>query len=301
MGELNITFSGICVGIHRIVPGVPLRVVLPDALAVRYGKIRIPLDDGHLHDVEYYLMPHVARIRDRMMGGRHMPLNGSYIRLLNARDQPYCIDDAGGYRLSEFDTHVALDSNVVLEGNAQAYFDVLGGRVWTEGEGNDPRTLHVCIRTDGKPRIGITPLPGAVEPLELETEIDTEELYITNLDVEAAVEDTPFDFLLNYLVAKGGIPKELNRRTPGLPAEPAALTMKHLGERLRALGLLIETGGTVEGWTTSIEMGDEPGKPLPLIPPQAVAAERVRFADRLASAVIDPVAFDPSCSYGNLP
>lgn len=300
MGELNITFSGICVGIHNIVPAVPLRVVLPDASALRFGMIQIPMDDGHPHDVEYYLMPHVAMIRDRLTAGRQMPLEGSYIRVLNAREQPYCCESAGEYRLSEFVSGLSYDSNVVLEGNAMAYFDIRGGRVWTEGEGNEPRTLHVCIRTEGKPRIGISPLPGAVAPVELETEIDSEELYITNLDVEAAVEDVSFDFLLNFLVAKGGIPRALNRRTPGLPAEPAALTMTHLGERMRALGLLIETGGTVAGWSNSIEKGDEPGPFRSLIPASG-APRRVRLGDRLASAVIDPMAFDPSCSYGNLP
>jgi hypothetical protein len=297
VGELNITFAGVCTSIYNIVPGVPMRTVLPNALAVRFGAIKIPGADGHLHNVEYYLMPHLPMIRDRLRGGNHLPLTGYYLTVSNAKPQPFC-RTPGGFSLGEFVKDVALDPDVVFEGNAAAYFDVFGGRVWTEGNKEENLITRVCIRTEGTPRISITPLPGTIMPLDAEPSIETDELYVTNLDFEAATEDAPFDFLLNYLVAKGGIPKVLSRRTPGLPPEPKRLTMIHLGERLKALGTLIETEGTVSGWRAAVKRGDEPGPlPKPASPGQDVGS----FTGKLATMTIDPVPFNQSCSPGSLP
>lgn len=235
MAELNITFAGICTSIYDTVPGVPLRVVLPDASAVRFGFVRIPGPDGHLHNVGYYLMPHIALARDRVLGGRCLPLTASYLEILNAKSQKLCVQNAG-FRLAEFKTNVELSPQVVFEGLAMAYFDIFGGRVWTDGKGDEARVLRVSIKTDGTPKIAIKPLPGTILPQDVTKTIETHELHVTNLDIDGGVEDTHFDFLGNYLVTRRGIPRQLDKLTPGMPPEPKALTLAHLGERLKALG-----------------------------------------------------------------
>jgi len=304
VGELNITFSGICTQLHNIVPGVPLRTVLPDASAIRFGIIRIPDSLDHFHNVSYYLMPHLAMVRDRVIGGRSHLLTGHYLRVVNARPQPLC-RTAGGFSLTEFHPNARLAPDVVFEGNAAAYFDIFGGRVWSQGTGDEPRVTRVSIKTEGTPRISISPLPGTVMPVELETEVESCELYVTNLDLEPATEDSSFDFLMNYLVTKGGIPKQLSQRTPGMPSEPARLTMAHLGEKLKALGVLIETEGTVKGWRDAIRIGDEP-EPQPGSSP-VIRTGNLFNVDwegihhELSTIPIDPVAFNQSCSDSNYP
>ena len=45
LAELNITFAGIITHLDGIVPGVPMRAVVPNALSVRFGEIWIPDPD----------------------------------------------------------------------------------------------------------------------------------------------------------------------------------------------------------------------------------------------------------------
>lgn len=299
MGELNITFSGICVSLHSgIVPGVSMRTILPDASALRFGMIRIPGEDNALHDVEYYLMPHLAIVKDLIFGGRQRLLTGQYFRVINAKDQPFC-REGGGFSLDEFKPDVQLEPDIVYEGNALAYFDIYGGRVWTEGNGNEPRVTCVAIKTHGTPKIAISPLPRNLLPWGGETTVETNELFFSNLDIEAAAEDFQFDFLLNFLVAKGGIPHQLSKRTPGMTGEPRPLTLDRVGERMKAFGTLIETAGTFAGWQAAVGRGDEPEPrhPLPISKPP----ETESFLGKIAKGGIDPIPFDSSCSTSNFP
>jgi hypothetical protein len=201
-----------------------------------------------------------------------------------------------GYSLTSFKKDIRLSSEVVFEGLAMAYFDILGGRVWTDGRDDEPRVTRVSVRTEGKPIVSIAPLAGTTMPVN-ET-LETDELYVTNLDFDAPSEDTHFDFLGNYLVAKGGIPLVLDERTPGMPIEPNRLTMAHLGERLKAFGLLVETEGTVSGWRKSVERGQEPGLGSPV---GSDPGWIYGLGGHVAKHAIDPVPLNPSCSPSQYP
>ncbi len=300
MGELNITFSGACVNLFGIVPGVPMRTVLPNAIAIRFGVIQVPWRGDQIRNAEYFLMPHVAQARDQQFGGSPLPLMGYHLTVSNAKAQPFC-RDTRGFSLYEFLPDLKLSSSVVFEGNAMAYFDIFGGRVWTEGSGIfEPRLTRVCIKTEGTPKIRLTPLPGNILPVPV-PEIETSELWVTNLDLEPAVEDTSFDFLLNYLVAEDGIPLRLSKRVPGMPDEPPRLTLIHLGERLKALGMLIETQGTVSGWRAAVRRGDEPGNAFGAISALPPPPGNESLHGELAGAAIDPVSYNVSCSTSDLP
>ncbi|HEV8435497.1 MAG TPA: hypothetical protein VGR95_18960 [Thermoanaerobaculia bacterium] len=297
MGELNITFQGVCTSIFGMIPGVPMRTVLPDALAVLFGQVVFPTGlNSSPRAVDYYLMPHIAIIRDKLVNGQHYWLRGSYLKVVNAKPQPLCWE-RGGYSLTQFKKNVGLSRSVALEGRAAAYFDILGGRVWHEGGSDDPVITRVSIKTDGPPILSITPLPGAIQQFTTEQVVQTSELYVTNLDVQASVEDTQFDFLWNYLVTEGGIPNELLERTPGMTRQANSVTFAHLGERMKALGTLIETSGTVHGWRNAQAGGDEPG---PFLKMDAAGGDGSDLGT-LAKFTIDPVAMDPSCSTSNLP
>lgn len=291
MGELNITFGGICVNMHRIVPGVPMRTVLPWATDIRFGQIRIPVPEGGSRQVGYYLFPHIATYRTQMLGSTSTPLFGVHMTVANPKPQPFCFD-GNGYFLSDFKKDVEPATDVVFEGNAAAYFDIHGGRVWTEGAEDEMRYTRAVIKTEGTPRVRLTSLPGTFSPVD--DEIETDQLFVTNLDLQSATEDSPFDFLLNYLVMKGGIPHELDKLTPGLYGDIVTITTDRLGERIKALGLLIETQGLVSGWRQAVSKGDEPGAP-PLRWKKAPEWD-LGIAAKLA---VDPVPLDPSCSTGN--
>lgn len=304
--QLTVTISGVCVNVFDYVPGVPMRTVLPDAMSVRFGSLLMPGDNKDYIDVSYYLMPHVATVRTSLLGGgqsigvgtENGQLFGSYISVLNAKPQPFVrVAPEDGYKLGDYASQVHPSPDVVLNGRALAYFDCFGGTVQTLGSGNEPRTAQVTIVTEGTPRVSITSLPGTSTPVD-STPFETNELYISNLDLEPATEDAEFDFLLNYLVTQEGIPRVLTRRVPGLSPQPREFSLERLGERMRSLGLFLQTEGTVAGWQKSTH------------PPQLLAApgssgsrsaRRSALAREMAARVIDPVPFDPSCSYGNLP
>ena len=262
----------------------------------RYGTIRIPMGpECSPRDVDYYTMPHIAIIRDSLQHGQNCDLRGYYLSVVNAVPQPFCREE-GGYPLRRFKSDLRLSAGVAFEGNAAAYFDIHGGRVWHEGGINDPVTTHVSIKTDGTPLLSVSPLPGSLSDYHTVQPVETGRLYVTNLDMQASVEDTQFDFLLNYLVTEGGIPKTLNERTPGMTRQANSVTHAHLGQRLKAFGTLIETHGKYADFRDAQRKGDEPG-PLQLTRPPDNGGN----VGTLATFTIDPVAMDPSCSTSNFP
>ncbi|HEX3071257.1 MAG TPA: hypothetical protein VHX14_22020 [Thermoanaerobaculia bacterium] len=313
MAELNITFAGIITHLDGIVPGVPMRAVVPNALSVRFGEIWIPDPLTLLpHRKEYYLMPHVAYISDARGStprrcGLPQVVDGRYLKIVNAMGERLHFAHKGGFSLSEFVHDLRLDDDVVFGGNAACYFDIFRGCAWTEGEGNMPRTTRVRMETDGAPRLAIEAMPGSGPDVcgdyyEIEIQPNAAgayELFVTNLDYDPATEYRNFDFLMNYLVAKGGIPRVLKKPTPGMPPDPEDLTMRYLGEKLKALGEFIKTdGGTVAGYLEAgggIKLEDVSTNPAP---------SRARYsslAERLTAGVQAPVPLDESCSDSHVP
>lgn len=298
MAELNITFAGICTHFHDIVPGVPMRAVLPDAMGVHFGEIWIPQPNNlPAHKAEYYLMPHVAYVRDKVKGGTGKILNGRYLKVVNAKGNRLTWDP-GGFSLTEFMRNFGFSQEVVFGGNAAAYFDIFNGTTWTDGKDNEPRTTRVRMETEGTPILSISPLPGSLPDANVDGEypIDSNELIVTNLDFDPAIEYQSFDFLMNYLVAQGGIPKLLSKPTPGMPEDPQKLTFIKLGEKLKALGELVDTLGTVGGYLAS---GG-------LIHPPVVHGRKSRSSafsssEKVGSSVQAPVPFDQSCSDSHYP
>jgi hypothetical protein len=312
--EVNITFAGIITHLDGIVPGVPMRAVVPNALSVRFGEIWIPDPDTlQLHRKGYYLMPHVAYISEAGGGtpkrcGLPQVVDGRYLKIVNSTGERLHFAHKGGFSLSEFVDDLQLDDDVVFGGNAACYFDIIHGCAWTEGTGkNEPRTTRVRMETDGPPRLAIAAMPrsgpdvcGDYYEIEIQPNpAGAYELFVTNLDYDPATEYRNFDFLMNYLVAKGGIPRVLKKPTPGMPPDPEDLTMRYLGEKLKALGEFIRTdGGTVAGYLAA---GGGIKVEGVSINPVSSKPRHSSLAERLTAAVQAPVPLDESCSDSHFP
>ena len=248
MGSLTITFRGICVHFHGIVPGIPHRVVLPNASAVRFGIVRLPPDLLEpAKEVAFYTMPHLAVMGELSPEGLTQLLNGSRVEVANAVGPDFSWTEGPEFAIAQYVPQFAFSEEVVFGGNAACYFDVFKGHGHSEGTGNEPRITVVEIETDGPPRIRITPFQQSnVEVPPREETINSGQLIVSNLDIDPSVEDGPFDFLLNYLVARNGIPTVLKERTPGMPLNPPALTLHDVGEKLQDLGKALENAQLLE-------------------------------------------------------
>lgn len=244
MATLTITFAGICTHFYNVVPGVPMRTVLPDASAVRFGALNIDANDP----VSYLLMPHVPLLIDvnNVTGNKVTVIAGAGLKIVNAaavgNSRPTRPD--GGFSLTDYVQNFAYSQDVVLNGGAAGYFDIsLAQSVTTVVTGNGTRTTVVKIETIGDPQLEITPFPGS---LMADTLLSTStNLFVTNNDYDPLVADINFDFVLNYLVARGGIPKQLTAPTPGTPPNPTLLTPTNLGNLFQSLGAYILAGGAL--------------------------------------------------------
>jgi hypothetical protein len=297
MGQLTITFSGImthfydCIPFDSIAPKIPMRAVLPDALGINIGFLQRDLTEGvpEPWQIGYYLMPHVPLISDveTVVPGisNWIPLVGAHLQVANPANAVFTPPPfADGYHLSDYVPGLKISKDVVQNGNAAVYFDLFSGTVSILGNKNVPTdslSTQVVIETDGTPLLNITPFPQS--PLNLgkypflnanqQWPLPGGELYVTNLDFDSGTEDVPIEFLLNYLVAEGGLPKVLAKNTPGMNDVLQPLTLELLGQRLQALGRMIE---------------NPPSAPL----------TRESFA---RSGIQGPVPLDQSCSDSRFP
>jgi len=240
MSTLTIQFRGVCSHYRGVVPGVPHRVVLPDASATRVGYVQI----GEEKTPRLYaLMPHVPRlivpdpdeqkkltIKNMMVGG--YILNGVRLQIMNAIKER--MDYDGTYlevpQLTNSVPDFNFSSEVVLGGRAGVYFDVFGGKVAAERVPTDPSDgamqTNITIETDGTPRLMVTPFlsyeqAGAsigqpdIAELSYWFDLNTDVLCVVNQDLVSFTAN--YDFLWHYTASKGGIPNKLSNPTPGMP------------------------------------------------------------------------------------
>jgi hypothetical protein len=244
---LTINFHGICVHFKDVVPGVAHRVVLPDAMPVRFGVVSSLLTaSGEPAKSSYYLLPHYAFFRTKPVSeikGRQlaMVLMGSHLRLVNASAGQYMQYSASSfetYALRTFAPRMTYSQDVVHGGRAACYFDLCGGTVFSRQTEGGARYTSIEIETDGPPQIEITPFPGSAtspDKRPVVHTLDTDTFTVGNVDFDSGPEDSAFDFLLNYLVARDGIPEILSRPAPGMPDGPQELSPKRLADALTRL------------------------------------------------------------------
>ena len=304
MGQLTITFSGICTHFYRSIPlgagpdTIPLRSVLPNALGVHFGMVQRPATPGN-DPVQpmYYLMPHIAVVADAdkpTTSSLSSYLYGAQLEVVNPDPLQGTFEfDASlakGHHLPDFvatDPGIRPSRDVVQDHNAACYFDFFYGKGQVEGETN--LTTVITINTiaippfDDTPRVRITPFPGSLMEGPVDWTVGTNELFVSNQDFDASAEDKPFDFMLNFLTTFPGIPRFLTQNTPGMTGNLTPLTPPILSGKMTQLSSAI------------FGLGDEfpfPGK------------EMSSFVQLLASRVLggtDAVDLDASCSDSHYP
>lgn len=249
---LTLTFAGVCAHFSGVVPGVPHRVVLPDASALRFGIVTTP----H-HVRRFTVFPHFAMLMGdvdpeqlTIPGLMELGLiySGVRMQLLNA-----AVGDGMTYtksyetipRVRHFEPSYEFSQEVVCGGRAACYFDLYGGKVRSEkGRGG---ALHVVVEleTDGPPQLMITPFTtGGVPSTSTVLTLDVPSLILGNFDIDAHGDDKPYDFLLHYLTAQRGIPQILAVPTPGMIDTPDTpeMTPARVARALERLAPLVAAG-----------------------------------------------------------
>jgi|GEM_PF-1047689 len=192
---LTIDFRGVCTHFHHnFVPGVPHRVVLPNASAFMVGLLGVPTDQNPIAPAwqTYALLPHVPSLS--VDGEATPPLaslhalfadNGYLItpcqlQILNAIDDgvsypPFTTPAPGDPsdpttsflmtvpQLTTFVSTYTPSEDVIRQGRASAYFDIFAGRIDAFADGSEIR-VRATILTDGPPQLGITPLTPGDQP-----------------------------------------------------------------------------------------------------------------------------------------
>ncbi|HEX7153608.1 MAG TPA: hypothetical protein VF618_19120 [Thermoanaerobaculia bacterium] len=241
--KLTIYFRGVCAHFRGVVPGVPHRVVLPDASALRRGTIVI---DGKPED--YVLLPHIAYVSpgppeeppraDISIPGlieKGHVYGGVRLEIVNATgplqyvDTPGTGDYDGIPQLTDVDPRYYPSAETVFGGRARCYLDVFHGRIYSASEG-EATHARIDVTTKGTPLLQVTALtgdPGDVEPKIYTIPIETGHLTIGNTGPQCPGSGD-FDFLLNFLTAHGGIPTSLPRQMIFLP--PQAVDARAMAE-----------------------------------------------------------------------
>jgi hypothetical protein len=252
MGQITITFSGIC-SHFRLDPvkvtdlPVAHRVVLPRAAHFRLGVLRaqkaFPLRS---YFTQYYLQPHFGFLSVDGCPPEKMTYDpitnkglinlGCAITVDKVTDPPVtnstyskCYQNIP--RLGDYVTDYAYSKEVVLGGRAVCYFDVSAAALIGTNQdangcpANDGSLYQVImtINTDGPPRLTLTPFDTTVQAQVLDfgqIMPGAESISMTVFNAEIpqtdGTEDTPYDFLLHYETSTIGLESQLIKAIPGL-------------------------------------------------------------------------------------
>lgn len=257
---LRITFAGICSHFKRVVPGIPHRVVLPNATGLHFGLVGMQQASGF---GSYYLLPHFPVL---LVPGVHpnegpavngvidggVIVSGARLEIFNVLDREVHYDDSY-YSLvpsiREYVPDYQFSNEVVLGERAAAYFDIFAGKVSgiSPSEGRGAVSVVVEIETDGPPMLRVTPFGGAgssAKPTVVTLEAG-HDLLVGNIDVDPPNEDAVYDFLLHYLTSSRGIPQMLWETLPGLAAFDALPQTSHeqIARALQGLSRTIANHG----------------------------------------------------------
>lgn len=239
ISTLTVHFRGICTHFSRIVPGVPHRAVLPDATALQFGGVDLPKPQLGTHP--YVLLPHVAVLLspDHVLevdGLITLGVITESVRVQVTNAIGNVVKYAPDYRevahLADFVEFFQFSDEVVLGGRARCYFDVVSGYVEPDRDENRKIAgVKITIQTDGPPVLAVSPFfqttenietpPGraSISSITLPRRKDVR-LLVANVGPGCEDGADGFDFLLNYLTLKGGIPRRLTS-VPGAVKPPA--------------------------------------------------------------------------------
>lgn len=254
---LVVNFRGVCTHFHHnYVPGIPHRVVLPDATPAIPGLLTGPWlsdpTDPGLWD-SYLLMPHFPMIVTDPPEAASFTTSGLIdilgtvitpcrMEILNAIDPTVTYPDgvfmSNVPQLTTYFAGYTPSDDVVVNGRASAYFDISAGVISSDQSGAN---VHVTatIQTDGPPQLRISalsteglPVPTVTFPLPSSPTSSVSTLLIGNIGLVCDDGRSKYDFLLHYLTSTVRIPRSLTQATPGMssgdlcPATPREALIK---------------------------------------------------------------------------
>ncbi|MEA2240274.1 MAG: hypothetical protein QOC81_4998 [Thermoanaerobaculia bacterium] len=303
---LRIRFRGICTHFRNVVPGIPHRVVLPDAGAMLFGLADFAFSDN-APAATYYLPPHFPFLQSGGTGSLYV--NGiidniadkgyiyttARLQVMNALGPgiEYLPQYSNTPSLREYVPNYEYSPDVVTGGRAACYFDVFDGRIGMELTKGGANSVVIEMETDGPPRLMVVPLEPATgaTPTSLTLAPDTTEgrvvtLTVANLELSnGETDDRQFDFLLHYLTARTGIPRVLFKATPGMNGVPTVQTPADIASGLRSFAEIIDP---------------QPGAgSLPGSAPASSVDTRTALLKAIAGRDADEVT--PSCSDSRYP
>lgn len=239
--EVTIEFRGICTHFFNTVPGIPHRVVLPQADGFLRGFIDV---GGQV--TPYCLPPHLCYVCSPATESSPGPypidgpgivggwiVAGVRLQIANPiRSQNIVARGLGLPRLGDFAFSYRYSDDVVLGGRARCYFDLSHGSV---GVGATGQALHgvAVVATDGPPLLRIEPFAGG-PPVEVPI---GPRLIVGN--ASRSCKDASLDFLLHLLTAEGGIPEQLPREPLGFNRATAVASHERL---IKCFQELLELG-----------------------------------------------------------
>ncbi|HEX8254183.1 MAG TPA: hypothetical protein VF846_13645 [Thermoanaerobaculia bacterium] len=254
MGKLKITCRGVLTHFIEGFCGVPHRIVLPDATAIRFGQIDIPQPGGGGATANYYTVPHFPFITpnplpDATGDTDAFLLSGMRVTVANATERQWLTYDRSFKdlicSLRDFVPHYVPSAEVVLGRRAACHFDVTRGRIRAElheTSGEVPVEVPVVvieIETDGKPALRFEPFSEGVMPYDLILATDEASMVLANLEIDAPADAPQFDYLLHYLTDSAGIPRILSRPTPGMSDQPQSQSDEQIAAALTKLARFI--------------------------------------------------------------
>jgi len=183
--------------------------------------------------VGYYIQPHYALLKTTSFGSSlpsvdNVMMNGTIyagvsLKIPNATgdltyDESYFESVKS---LTDFVPEFTPSQDVVFNGRAACYFDFSSGLVQPSLGDGGAMGVVITVQTNGDPQLTVTPFETGV-PSDISNSLEINdgnaEITVANLEVDPdpAIEDVPFDYMLNYLTAQTGIPPMLTLQTPGM-------------------------------------------------------------------------------------
>ena len=218
MPTIQIFFNGVAVHLIGAVPGVPCRIVLPDATA------------SYLYE-DSVLERHFTSLQWENPDGTHnvVPFFREYFTVGNpVTPQDFKLDPSMGclYHLDNWVANLQLSSEVIYAGRTALYFDIFYGTLACH---QDPKSkalyTSLTIDTGDNPFLirvpfhyasfDFDPIPPIPQPWPFPPGVTS--LSVANMS--DGCRGSKNDFALSFLVTRGGIPKGL-KDLPGQDSTP---------------------------------------------------------------------------------
>ena len=208
MTTIRINFQGVAVHLVGVIPGVPCRVVFPDATASYLYEDEVL--DRHFTSITWE-SPDI---------NNHEPWFRQHFSVGDpVTEQPFQLDSSMVclYPLPQWVPNLQLSSEVIYAGRAALYFDIFYGKlsVHRMEHGALFTSLEVEVEDEQPPWLLRVPFhyasvdfgPTPSTPAQWKLPEGVDEISIVNMG--KGCNESKLDFALSFLVTRGGIPRDL--------------------------------------------------------------------------------------------